>query len=566
MWHWTSLATLALALLPLAGGPTGGGGDLDDTTRLDLAATALLAGDNVEARRLLDALPEGVKTRVHADSENGQERERAGRMALQYALARAMLEPWREDPFELVTAVASASDWSADAGDPLTSTAWQRLFARYADREGYGRVAAFVLREVLRTRDYTETSKYSSKEEKARAADGKDDLVRDLARLETPPPAETREGATVEDADAIAATVARLLAEPRLVPVLETTLPRRIRRYRPDTREPGRSDQTADDTEVEDASAQRPAGPAGASLPKGFDTVRFERRGDEAVVIAASQDFDPVGEISRGAYWVLRSHDGGRTWGAPLYTGLRISEPYIIHPSSNLPMLAGDHLAVEASIRELDESSITFPPVGLRTKRSKDGVVLIMNFDVLERDTDADGLTDLAEERLITDPRNPDTDGDGLGDAGDPLPQVPWSGTMNQTSAALAAVLEAIAGMRSMAIIHEIGPEPVRTGELLAQARRATLTDQRTTFIVGSRPDFRALLPSQRVIVLTNTEMEAAIGKFGQHFPIRLSLFVLDHEEQCGYVIWSASWVGGSLSLKKEDGVWSVTTVSSWIT
>ncbi len=66
--------------------------------------------------------------------------------------------------------------------------------------------------------------------------------------------------------------------------------------------------------------------------------VRAERQGDEAVAIGVSQDYDSVGEISRGAYWVIRSHDGGKTWGRPLYTGLRIQAPYVVRPASNVPL------------------------------------------------------------------------------------------------------------------------------------------------------------------------------------------------------------------------------------
>jgi len=42
----------------------------------------------------------------------------------------------------------------------------------------------------------------------------------------------------------------------------------------------------------------------------------------------------------------------------------------------------------------------------------------------ISRDRDGDGLSDLVEKRLTTDPNRPDTDGDGLGDAEDPQPDV----------------------------------------------------------------------------------------------------------------------------------------------
>ncbi|MFP5245109.1 MAG: hypothetical protein ACLGH0_00350 [Thermoanaerobaculia bacterium] len=42
------------------------------------------------------------------------------------------------------------------------------------------------------------------------------------------------------------------------------------------------------------------------------------------------------------------------------------------------------------------------------------------------KDRDGDGLTDFYEERIVTDPANADTDGDGMSDARDPLPLVAY--------------------------------------------------------------------------------------------------------------------------------------------
>ena len=45
-----------------------------------------------------------------------------------------------------------------------------------------------------------------------------------------------------------------------------------------------------------------------------------------------------------------------------------------------------------------------------------------VDLEVASRDSDADGLPDLVEIRLGTDPRRPDTDGDGIDDGHDPVP------------------------------------------------------------------------------------------------------------------------------------------------
>ncbi len=45
-----------------------------------------------------------------------------------------------------------------------------------------------------------------------------------------------------------------------------------------------------------------------------------------------------------------------------------------------------------------------------------------------------------------------------------------------------------------------------------------------------------------------------------------LLLFVLDQEQWRGFVIWDASWVGGSLRLRRTVSDWELETVGDWIT
>src|SRR5262249_36546040 len=139
------------------------------------------------------------------------------------------------------------------------------------------------------------------------------DLQEQLAALS----AGRQEAAKPEARDAVHDVVMRLLQTPRSHPYHELPLAPEI-----------------DMPVGDDAEGRTAASLAGFTFPAGFDPVRAEKEGEEAVAVGLSQDYDPVGEISRGAYWVLRSHDGGRTWGAPLYSGLRLQQPYVILPLS----------------------------------------------------------------------------------------------------------------------------------------------------------------------------------------------------------------------------------------
>lgn len=101
---------------------------------------------------------------------------------------------------------------------------------------------------------------------------------------------------------------------------------------------------------------------------------------------------------------------------------------------------------------------------------------------------------------------------------------------------------------------------------ILARAKWATLSDERTIFVVGDPEDFRSLLTTRRTVVLTARELELVQKKFGPTFVYRLPLFVLDHQLRRGFVIWDASWVGGALKLRRSESDWKIEAVSDWIT
>ena len=130
---------------------------------------------------------------------------------------------------------------------------------------------------------------------------------------------------------------------------------------------------------------------------------------------------------------------------------------------------------------------------------------------------------------------------------------------MDESAQSLAAVLGRISHMKSMALIHEIALAPPTVDDILTSAKRATLGDERTIFIVGNRKGLRPLLTTPRTVVLTARELERVQKKFGP-------LFVLDHAQRRGHVIWDASWVGGALRLKRSGQDWKLETVSEWIT
>lgn len=521
----------------LGGGP--GPGDL----RLELAVAAFLDGDRETAGRLLRlATPDPV-------AERPPERQvwQDTRLILRRLLEHALAAP-SDDGFDLLTEPFQG------LGPFDRELARSLLTARLAQREAYPALAAYELDRVASLlRDESEPFEPDASLP-AHVQTRKDGIGADreslLRGLEDE--ARTAEAAarTALGPDPMAPGIARLLAATPAAPIFaERPLPKGIKPVR-------LSDEKIEARLKEEA--QR------AQLPSGLYVVRVERKGERIAAIVASQALDPVGEISAGAYWVLLSEDGGATWGAPLYTGLRINQPYVVRRVSNLPLFDGDRLRLEVEVRELDSSLISFPPISLPVKRSAEGLFLELPLAALTRDSDEDGLTDLAETRLLTDPHAADSDGDGLADGGDLLPGSPQADDASTATQALAAVVKRIAGVGGRALIEGVDGTPA--GVTCCGRRAGPPVVEPTVFFIGERPLFAGLRPDRRVVVLTRAEAEAAEKTFGPFFPLQIELFLFDHSGRRALVIWSASWQGGTLNLEEKDGQWTVTEVLSWIT
>lgn len=512
--------------------------------RIELAAAAFLDGDREMAGQLLRAA--AVQDPVVRSSQEARP-ERDSLLLLRRLVERALSSP-TDDGFDLLTVPLSdfLHGWVL-AGSMLN--------ARLAEREAYPALAAYELDRIARILGYERPYFDPGADVPARLRAIREELDAErkalLQSFEDQARAAELAASTSLGPDPAAPVIARLLAGPAAPVFSEHPLPE-------DVQPVGLSDEQIE--EHLKTEAQR------IHLPPGFNAIRIEQEGRRVAAIVQSQGLDPVGEISAGAYWVLLSDDGGATWEAPLYTGLRINQPYVVRPVSALPLFDGDHLRLEVEIRELDPDQIYFPPISLPVKRTAGGLFLDIPLDALSRDKDGDGLTDLVEARLLTDPNLEDSDGDGQVDGEDPLPGIPQTADASPASQALAAVVKKIAGVGRRALIEGVDGTPSGVACNCPPPQGTPPAIQPTAYFIGERPLFAGLSPDRRIIVLTRSEVEAARKTLGPFYPRSLSLFLFDHSGRRALVIWSASWQGGTLSLEEKDGQWIVKELSSWIT
>jgi hypothetical protein len=515
--------------------------------RMPLAMAWALTGDAGDIDRAA-AITAGVKAaRIKPDDQEFEPglRESQRRLVSRWTHPAA---PATNDPFDLFVDLLESDD---------QKPVFFLLLGRLAAREGYPAFAAHYLgQDVYRLRSSDEERFEPAPtlpERVQHASEAYGAELRALAQtVEDEAKTVRAEQSTVAGPDPAAATIARLLKEPARPHFAEHPLPAG---FHPVER-------------LADLSQERRSTiPAPPKLPQGFAAVRIEQDERRVAAIGLSQDYDPLGEVSAGGYWVLLSEDGGKTWGHRIYTGLRMNQPYVVRQLSALPLWDGDRLRVEVEVRDLDTETITFPPIGLTPKRVESGLYLEIPLEDLRRDTDRDGLTDLAEERLLTDANDPDTDRDGLRDGADPLPTVARAGNATPAARALAVFLGETLGFEKSALIEGVAGSYESSDDEGAQAPRGSLwgSSEQTSFFVADRGLFAALSPARRVIVLSSEERDQARKRFGPFFPREIELFALDRAGHRAIVLWNSGWQGETILLQEKRGVWTAKQIGGWI-
>ncbi len=115
------------------------------------------------------------------------------------------------------------------------------------------------------------------------------------------------------------------------------------------------------------------------------------------------------------SYWIAISTDAGHSW-KYYYTGLSRDNFYHIKVRSKIPFIKDAH-TVRAEMAIVRES------VKVSDMLIRDNLIAKIDLDKLTKDADGDGLTDVVERRLGTNPESADTDMDGLADAIDHNPR-----------------------------------------------------------------------------------------------------------------------------------------------
>jgi hypothetical protein len=260
-------------------------------------------------------------------------------------------------------------------------------------------------------------------------------------------------------------------------------------------------------------------------LPEG--TVSAGRAGGRELAIYLSPRLDPRSDIGDLGYRVRIRGDYGEH---DLAIGLATRRPLVLIHNPMVPLIEGGALQLEAELRPIDDASIDFRGLaGTGTLGEVDELLVRCELADLERDRDADGLTDIEEQRLITDAWDPDTDGDGVRDGEDRSPL----GSAGPTTAADEVW---VAAYRSVI-------RPAATDSLVVAVRSGSRLE------VGGEP-------SGRLLVLREDELGLYQRRFGLRAPMVLAVTM--RGEARAEVVVDTAWSEATYDGRRDaSGTWT---------
>jgi hypothetical protein len=265
-------------------------------------------------------------------------------------------------------------------------------------------------------------------------------------------------------------------------------------------------------------------------------TVTAGQAGGRDAAVYLSYELDPSSELGDAGYRV-RVHDPARGTTLDVALGFAMMRPYVVFHDPLLPLLDGDTVQLAADVREVDDATITYPPVALKAKREAKGRMVRCPLAELVHDTDHDGMTDVEEARLATDPGDADTDGDGLPDAHDPAP--------------LGA-----AGAKT--------PEETLWVQLMRDIVAPKVKDQLVLVeVTGPRLSLKKL--PMRVLELTHDEIETYTRVFGRHVvaTIKLDMSGTYRAKVSLSLGWTGAWIDAFVD---GAGGWTFNKETWWVT
>jgi len=286
--------------------------------------------------------------------------------------------------------------------------------------------------------------------------------------------------------------------------------------------------------------------------------LKHEKKDSIEAFIYGSYEYDRFSWSGESpGIWVAYSENSGKDWNY-YYTGITQRQPVFLKFYSQIPLIKEKgKLEIEACLlRQL--SPFSHPGPGPSYECVKDEIYLVFDIDVIAKDSDGDGLTDIVENKLYTDKFNKDTDGDGIPDNLDLNPRVHYPRTEK------SKIYEAI-------LNEKIDWNDKKgTGKLLFSENTAYfVTDStETILIVTDNEDLMGIQPEKyRVVFMTPNEYQNKTYIYNTELnTMRFSpLFKVDYKKDTYKMTYSYKTWGSTYLIKKTKKGWTIQIISMWI-
>jgi hypothetical protein len=132
-------------------------------------------------------------------------------------------------------------------------------------------------------------------------------------------------------------------------------------------------------------------------------------------------------------------------------------------------------------------------------------------------DSDGDGLTDVLEDKLRTNPASADTDQDGVPDDVDGLPQVSVRAAPHPGAEIVRAVEQEILDHSPTPLATSIAPRPFRLESVPCVPLGPDSEPHPVTFMQADRALFTGLMVPESIVVSSKGELSALNARYGLH-------------------------------------------------
>jgi hypothetical protein len=148
--------------------------------------------------------------------------------------------------------------------------------------------------------------------------------------------------------------------------------------------------------------------------------IKQERLGDKWAILYADSKYDNF--IYGGwGYWIALSENNGKSW-KHYYTGLTENCHYFFKRNSVIPLWK-DSATIQIESAVVRQVSEVAHPRPAEFELIQDSIAILMDISSIIKDSDNDGLTDIVENKMMLNPNNTDSDGDGIIDSADKNPR-----------------------------------------------------------------------------------------------------------------------------------------------